>query len=805
MKKQHLLFLLFMLGLTCLFSLTTGDFRSIVAAGNYNTAASWERYSSGGVWQASGVGENNPGQTPTSSNSVYIQTGHIISLTQNEAVLDLNISNGTAAGGTGTDGQLKLVTFTISVYGSLRCYYGAVGTVPGTGDNTVSNLIITTAGTTGLVKIVGNDRDITTNWGAGNTGATTAFAIEIAMNSGQTATMSKSIKAKDWKITTGTLKAGARVAVDNGTANAGDILVSSGAVFESSATGTGTSAVLGRTTSGNGGTFTNSGTFRLTGAAPAISMTTVTNNGAVEYTAAGNQALIVAINSGASLATHGDLLLGGSGIKTLAVNTTVNGKMKLSGTATLALSTFTLTYGGASTLEYAGSSAQNGATTEWPSSGGPYNVIINNSNGVTLLSTKTVSGLLTFTSGSVTLGNNNLTISGTISGTPNIIYSGTGSASNAGSSSVVAITTNAPGTLPSAMSSLTVNYAGTVTLPNNIAIGSLTVTSGSLNLNSKSLAFTGTPYLTFPGTGVVTGLGATETTNVLMPLRIDRQWAISGGISSTLHATFTWTATDDGSYNWTGETPAVFQGLTKLTTISSGLRTVTAAIISLSAKDAFTIGLEDGGGALPVELSSFTAVSSTSQLLVTLQWTTESETNNLGFNIHRSTNANVANAIQLNADIITGTNTSTQHMYNFADDTVEAPNTYYYWLEDIDFGGVTRFNGPVMVSVLEQGDPETPPVMPVEVTKLNRAYPNPFNPQTIISYDLKTDSDVTIQIFDVRGQFISTLVDRHQTANHYTVPWNGTDQNGKTVASGVYFYRMVAGKYISTQKVVLMK
>jgi len=232
-----------------------------------------------------------------------------------------------------------------------------------------------------------------------------------------------------------------------------------------------------------------------------------------------------------------------------------------------------------------------------------------------------------------------------------------------------------------------------------------------------------------------------------------------------------------------------------------------APIPTYSAKGpgVFEIILNGGDYDLPVELSSFTAVSATAQLMVTLNWTTESESNNLGFYVLRSEDSNISNAVNMNANIINGTNSSTHHSYSFQDQTVEAPQTYYYWLENVDYSGISRYTGPVMVNVLEQGDPNTPPVTPGQVTKLFSAYPNPFNPQTMISFELKTESDVSVQIFNVHGQLIKTLVNGHFTSGHYQRTWLGTDESGRNVGSGIYFYRMVAGKYISTQKVVLMK
>jgi hypothetical protein len=106
----------------------------------------------------------------------------------------------------------------------------------------------------------------------------------------------------------------------------------------------------------------------------------------------------------------------------------------------------------------------------------------------------------------------------------------------------------------------------------------------------------------------------------------------------------------------------------------------------------------------PIELTSFIAVA-TAQGFVQIQWTTESETNNLGFNLLRSGDSNINNTIQVNASIISGTNTSTTHSYNFSDVEVEPGNTYYYWLEAIDLSGTSMFWGPVDVTIVAPPPP----------------------------------------------------------------------------------------------------
>ena len=88
---------------------------------------------------------------------------------------------------------------------------------------------------------------------------------------------------------------------------------------------------------------------------------------------------------------------------------------------------------------------------------------------------------------------------------------------------------------------------------------------------------------------------------------------------------------------------------------------------------------------------------------------------------------------------------------------------------------------------------------------LSQNYPNPFNPQTSISYALPQDAYVRLTIYNVLGQKVAKLVDEHQHAGYKTVWWNGTDENGDHAASGVYFYRMEAGKFTEVKKMLLVK
>jgi len=88
---------------------------------------------------------------------------------------------------------------------------------------------------------------------------------------------------------------------------------------------------------------------------------------------------------------------------------------------------------------------------------------------------------------------------------------------------------------------------------------------------------------------------------------------------------------------------------------------------------------------------------------------------------------------------------------------------------------------------------------------LDQNYPNPFNPETTISYALQEASNVNVSIFNIMGQEIVTLINEHQEAGFRSVQWNGTDYSGSKVSGGMYLYRIQAGSFSKTMKMVLLK
>lgn len=94
--------------------------------------------------------------------------------------------------------------------------------------------------------------------------------------------------------------------------------------------------------------------------------------------------------------------------------------------------------------------------------------------------------------------------------------------------------------------------------------------------------------------------------------------------------------------------------------------------------------------------------------------------------------------------------------------------------------------------------------LPKEFT-LSPNYPNPFNPETNISFALPENSLVNLKVYNLSGQLVKTLVDSNLPAGTYTVTWNGTNSAEEKVASGIYFYRLSAGTYSQTRKMCLLK
>ena len=84
-------------------------------------------------------------------------------------------------------------------------------------------------------------------------------------------------------------------------------------------------------------------------------------------------------------------------------------------------------------------------------------------------------------------------------------------------------------------------------------------------------------------------------------------------------------------------------------------------------------------------------------------------------------------------------------------------------------------------------------------------YPNPFNSGTVIPFDLAFDGDVRLSVYNLAGQRVRRLVNAPLTAGHHRLRWSGHDDDGRTLASGVYFYRLQSGARRETRKLILVQ
>ena len=204
---------------------------------------------------------------------------------------------------------------------------------------------------------------------------------------------------------------------------------------------------------------------------------------------------------------------------------------------------------------------------------------------------------------------------------------------------------------------------------------------------------------------------------------------------------------------------------------------------------------------LPVTLSHFSATM-TAQNYVNLTWVSQTESNLMGYNVLRSVSEELSTASQICA-LIPATNSSEAQTYTYLDKELVEDGTYYYWLQSVDMCGTTGFYGPASVIFSITGDTGTPAIP--TVTQLEDAYPNPFNPNTTLRYQLKDAGNVKIDIYNQRGQLVRSFVKSHDAAGYYNILWDGCDDSGNTLASGVYLYRMTSGKYSGVKKLVLQK
>ena len=91
------------------------------------------------------------------------------------------------------------------------------------------------------------------------------------------------------------------------------------------------------------------------------------------------------------------------------------------------------------------------------------------------------------------------------------------------------------------------------------------------------------------------------------------------------------------------------------------------------------------------------------------------------------------------------------------------------------------------------------------IFSLSQNYPNPFNPITMVRYELPEDSFVDVTVYDMLGNVISNLINTNQSSGYKSIQWNATNNQGEPVSAGVYIYKIQAGDFVDTKKMILLK
>ncbi|MCB2204510.1 Omp28-related outer membrane protein [bacterium] len=214
---------------------------------------------------------------------------------------------------------------------------------------------------------------------------------------------------------------------------------------------------------------------------------------------------------------------------------------------------------------------------------------------------------------------------------------------------------------------------------------------------------------------------------------------------------------------------------------------------SMNIVQAFQKPLTGTGGALtliPVEMISFNAKQIDDG--VRLAWRTAKEDNNRGWYVERRT---VGGDWQ-DLGFVEGYGTTTdQQAYEYTDHSVAMDQKYDYRLRQIDFDGSMEYSSVARVYVAPT---------PTE-TRLLPNYPNPFNPATTVAVEMAQEGPMTVEVYDMLGRRISTLADGNYSAGLHTFEWNGTDEQGVAVESGIYFARFTTAGFTQTRQMQMTK
>jgi hypothetical protein len=390
------------------------------------------------------------------------------------------------------------------------------------------------------------------------------------------------------------------------------------------------------------------------------------------------------------------------------------------------------------------------------------NLTVNTSAGFTLTNPMTISGTLTFALGNLYLGNNNLTLSGSVVGAGAghcIVTNGTGGVvRNVPASSAVVFPIGADATHYNPIT-LTSNASHTA---DNFTVRA---TAGPLNPaapnNNQAVQVTwNIAEAIVGGSSVIVNLGWNSSQH-------------GAGFSTSAASIWHY---DAGSSVWQDLFGSAVTGTDPYTLSTAS---------SVSSFSPFCVG---NSGALPVELTSFTAVLQGTSAL--LKWTTATETHNSGFQIERNVEGST---IWEKVVFVEGAGTSSSpKTYSYEDKNL-VPGAYAYRMKQVDNDGTSTIYNPYALPKVDAGVSNT--------FTLGSNYPNPFNPTTNIQFSVPQDGYASLKVYNTLGQEVATLFSGMVKTGHY-IP---ATFDASRFASGIYFARLQYNGKCLVQRMLLTK
>ncbi|MBI5474892.1 MAG: T9SS type A sorting domain-containing protein [Ignavibacteriae bacterium] len=722
----------------------TGDYRSAVNGGNWGTVATWERYD-GAAWIAATT-------TPGASNNVTIRNGfNVVVEASAKNCKNLTIESG-ATLATGLSLPTSSIRY-VRINGTSAVFNGSFGNPVAPGDA----VALESANNGGTVTISGSGTFAPSRVRVNSAvalGSTIVFDMNTSFfYTGSSGTGGVALYPQVDNCTF-TLNAGRTMTfADQGSVSLGSSVnapVTQNCTFNINGTmdlSQPNCQLTLRAGTGKAATLYVGGTGSVL-VGRHLNTTTVADAGTTVMVIDGS----ITVNADINL-TNPSFAVTGSG----TFNVPSGATLKLGHTdgitstgSTGQIQTATRNFSTSANYSYEGTAAQN-TGNGLPST--VNNLTITDTNNVYLTASTTVNGTLAVNAGDLYLNGNTVTLgpTATLAETDGNTVGGTPGS----------ITTTRTLTAPSG------NIGGMgISITSAADLGSTTITRGhSLQTNGTNFSI----YRYFDVTPTNnTGLNAT------LAFKYDES-----ELNSITEANLYLFKSTDGGTNWTGV----------LGTLDMASNTITVAgVDGLSRWTA-----ADANAPLPVQLASFTGTIVNSR--VKLDWTTISEVNNYGFFVQRRING-LVDWVEVENSFVAGHGTTTsQHHYTFTDNTLLTASTEYR-LKQVDLDRTVHYSEPIRVdrptSVSE--------VAPKQFT-LSQNYPNPFNPTTTIKFTVEKTAHTTLSMFNMIGQQVATLFDATaEPGRYYSVKFDG-----KSLSSGLYFYKLVSGARSDIKKLVLTK